>query len=165
MKFMLIMRTVDQAAVEPMAEADFDEMIAAMSAYNESMINSGVMSDGAGLADPSEGAVVDFSGDEPTAASGAYGDLREPFNGFWIVEAATQDEAIDWAKRRRWKPDPRSRCAVSTAPKTSPKAANGFRKRRNGSNWPPQQRLTPAVIPNRVAPPTRFVHRGRSRLD
>ncbi|MCU4297405.1 YciI family protein [Brevibacterium permense] len=99
MKFMLIMRTIDQAAVERMAEADFNEMIAAMGAYNESMINAGVMSDGAGLADPSEGAVVDFSDDEPTASSGAYGSLRELFNGFWIVDVASQDEAIDWAKK------------------------------------------------------------------
>ena len=99
MKFMLIMRTVDQAAVERMAEADFDETIAAMGAYNESMINAGVMSDGAGLADPSEGAVVDFGGPEPTSTPGAYGSLRELFNGFWIVEVASQDEAIAWAKK------------------------------------------------------------------
>lgn len=99
MKFMLIMRTIDQAAVERMAEADFNEMIAAMGAYNEAMINAGVMSDGAGLSDPSEGAVVDFSGDEPTATSGAYGNLRELFNGFWIVDVASLDEAIEWAKK------------------------------------------------------------------
>ncbi|UVI36977.1 YciI family protein [Brevibacterium spongiae] len=99
MKFMLIMRTVDQAAVERMAEADFEEMIAAMGAFNESMVNAGVLSDGAGLADPSEGAVVDFSGTEPTSTTGAYGTLRELFNGFWIVDVATQDEAITWAKK------------------------------------------------------------------
>ncbi|WP_227492887.1 YciI family protein [Brevibacterium sp. CFH 10365] len=78
---MLIMRTVDQVAVERMAEADFNEMIAAMGTYNESMINAGVLSDGAGLADPSEGAVVDFSGSEPTTTPGAYGNLRERING------------------------------------------------------------------------------------
>ena len=54
---------------------------------------------GAGLADPSEGAVVDFGGPEPTSTPGAYGSLRELFNGFWIVEVASQDEAIAWAKK------------------------------------------------------------------
>lgn len=99
MKFMLIMRTVDQVAVERMAEADFNEMIAAMGAYNESMINAGVLSDGAGLAYPPEGAVVDFSGSEATTTPGAYGNLRELFNGFWVIEVASQGEAIDWAKK------------------------------------------------------------------
>ncbi len=140
MKFMLIMRTVDQVAVERMAEADFNEMIAAMGTYNESMINAGVLSDGAGLADPSEGAVVDFSGSEPTTAPGAYGNLRELFNRFWVIEVASQGEAIDWAKpstgrrRRPWTQVPRSRSGGSTAPRTSPKTTNGSRKNRNGSS-------------------------------
>lgn len=99
MKFMLIMRAVDQTAVDAYETADFEKIIADMGAYNESMVNAGVMADGAGLSDASEGAVVDFSEDDPVVTDGPYGELRELFNGFWMVEVSSQEEAIEWAKR------------------------------------------------------------------
>ncbi|GAA1536750.1 MULTISPECIES: YciI family protein [Brevibacterium] len=99
MKFMLIMRAVDQAAVDAFDNTDFDEIIAAMGAYNESMINAGVMADGAGLSDADEGAVVDFSDEDPVVTDGPYGELRELFNGFWMLEVSSKEEAIEWAKR------------------------------------------------------------------
>ncbi|MCM1013724.1 YciI family protein [Brevibacterium sp. XM4083] len=99
MKYMLIMRAVDQAAVDAFEQADFNEVIAAMGRYNESMIEAGVLADGAGLTDASEGAVVDFSEDDPVVTDGPYGELRELFNGFWMVEVSSQEEAVEWAKR------------------------------------------------------------------
>lgn len=99
MKYMLIMRTVDQAAVDAFENTDFNEIIAAMGAYNEQMVNAGVMADGAGLSDASEGAVVEFGEDDPVVTDGPYGELRELFNGFWMLEVASKEEAIEWAKR------------------------------------------------------------------
>lgn len=97
-KYMLIMRGTDegQAAYE---EMDFTEVIAAMGRYNESMMNAGVLAAGEGLSDASEGAVVDFSSDTPVVTDGPYGETKELFNGFWIVDVATKEEAIEWAKR------------------------------------------------------------------
>ncbi|HCG56454.1 MULTISPECIES: hypothetical protein [Brevibacterium] len=51
MKFMLIMCTVDQAAVDASEDVDFNEIVAAMGTDAESMINAGGMADGAGLSD------------------------------------------------------------------------------------------------------------------
>jgi len=99
MKYMLIMRAVDQAAVDEYQKRPFEEIIAEMGAYNESMINAGVMVDGAGLSDASEGAVVDFSAEEPVVTDGPYGELRELFNGFWTLEVSSKEEAVEWAKR------------------------------------------------------------------
>lgn len=96
---MLIMRTVDQAAVDTFENTDFNEIIAAMGKYNESMIEAGVMVDGAGLSDASEGAVVEFGEDDPVVTDGPYGELRELFNGFWMLEVSSKEEAIEWAKR------------------------------------------------------------------
>ena len=95
MKYMLIMRAVDQAAVDAFEQADFNEVIAAMGRYNESMIEAGVLADGAGLTDASEGAVVDFSEDDPVVTDGPYGELRELFNGFWMLEVSSKEEAIE----------------------------------------------------------------------
>jgi hypothetical protein len=97
-KYMLIMRGTDegQQAYEKM---DFTEVIAAMGRYNESMMNAGVLAAGEGLSDASEGAVVDFSTDTPVVTDGPYGETKELFNGFWILDVASQDDAIEWAKR------------------------------------------------------------------
>lgn len=61
MKYMLIMRVINDAAVEASKEIPFEEMINRMGAYNEEMINAGVLLAGEGLSDAAEGAVVDFS--------------------------------------------------------------------------------------------------------
>lgn len=99
MKYMLIMRSIDQAAVDGAKEVPFDEIIAKMGAYNESMVEAGVLIDAAGLAEADEGAVVEFTDETPVVTDGPYGELRELFNGFWVLEVSTQAEAIEWAKR------------------------------------------------------------------
>ncbi|MFS0887162.1 YciI family protein [Aeromicrobium sp. 179-A 4D2 NHS] len=97
-KYMLIMRTSDEALAAS-KEIDFEEIINAMGAYNESLMNAGVMIGGEGLTDPSEGFVVDFSGEEPLVTDGPYGETHELFNGFWMLKVASAQEALEWAKR------------------------------------------------------------------
>jgi hypothetical protein len=97
MKHMLIMRAT-QAAVETYENMDFEAVINAMGAYNEAMMKAGVLVAGEGLA-PEAGYVVDFSGDTPVVSDGPYGEIHELFNGFWILQTATAEEAIEWAKR------------------------------------------------------------------
>lgn len=97
MKHMLIMRASQEAA-DSYAEMDFEAVINAMGAYNESMMAAGVMVSGDGLA-PEPGYVVDFAGETPVVSDGPYGEVHELFNGFWIIQTATADEALEWAKR------------------------------------------------------------------
>lgn len=97
MKHMLIMRTTAEAQAAA-AEQDFEAIINAMGAYNESMITAGVMIGGDGLA-PEPGWVVDFAGETPVVSDGPYGEVHELFNGFWILQTATAEEALEWAKR------------------------------------------------------------------
>jgi hypothetical protein len=97
MKHMLIMRGTAEA-VEASKQLDFNEVLNAMGAYNESMIKAGVMIAGEGLADE-PGYVVDFQNDPPVVSDGPYGEVHELFNGFWIIQTATAEEAVEWAKR------------------------------------------------------------------
>lgn len=98
MKFMLIMRAND-AGVAAFKERPFEQVIEAMGKYNESMINAGVLAGGEGLTDADEGFVVDFSTQTPQVTNGAYGETKELFNGFWILEVASREEAVEWASR------------------------------------------------------------------
>lgn len=97
MKHMLIMRATKEA-VENYEQMDFEAVINAMGAYNESLIKAGVMAGGDGLA-PEPGYVVEFTGEAPIVSDGPYGEVHELFNGFWILQTATAEEAIEWAKR------------------------------------------------------------------
>jgi hypothetical protein len=98
MKYMLIMRATD-AAIEASKEIPFEEIINAMGAYNESLMKAGVLLGGEGLTGPEEGFVVDFSGEEPIVSDGPYGETHELFNGFWLIQTSTKEEAIEWASR------------------------------------------------------------------
>lgn len=96
-KYMLIMRATDEA-VTAYADMPFEEVIAAMGAYNESLIKAGVLVAGDGLA-PEPGLVVDFSATPPVVTDGPYGETKELFNGFWTLEVPTIEEAAEWASR------------------------------------------------------------------
>ena len=100
MKYMLIMRST-QAALEASKEADFEEIINQMGAYNEAMLKAGVMVGGEGLADANEEAnfVVDFDQVPPRITDGPYGETHELFNGFWLLEVPAKEDAIEWASR------------------------------------------------------------------
>jgi hypothetical protein len=96
-KYMLIMR--NSGSVESFEDMDFDAVITAMGKFNEEMITAGVLLAGDGLSDAAQGAVVEFTGEAPIVTDGPYGEAHELFNGFWTIQAATLQEAVEWAKR------------------------------------------------------------------
>lgn len=97
MKHMLIMRAT-QAAIDASKEMDFEQILNEMGAYNEQLMQAGVMVAGEGLADE-PGYLVEFGGETPVVSDGPYGEVHELFNGFWILQTATAEEALEWAKR------------------------------------------------------------------
>jgi hypothetical protein len=98
-KYMLIMRTTDESnAAAADADFDFDQILEAMGRFNEEMISAGVLLAAEGL-DPAPGVVVDYSTQPPVVTDGPYGETKELFGGYWILEVASQEEAVEWAKR------------------------------------------------------------------
>jgi hypothetical protein len=97
-KYMLIMRATDESYAE-FENIDFDEVLESMGRFNEEMVSAGVLVAAEGLDDASEGVVVDYSSQPPVATDGPYGETKELFNGFWIVDVASKEEAVEWAKR------------------------------------------------------------------
>ncbi|MCJ1698248.1 YciI family protein [Rathayibacter festucae] len=100
MKYMLIMRATDTAKAAYEA-IPFDEIITRMGQYNEAMITAGVLLAGEGLADDvaTSGFVVDFSSEPAAITDGPYGETHELFNGFWIIQVSSKEEAKEWALR------------------------------------------------------------------
>ena len=98
MKYMLIMRATDEAYAQ-MGAIDFDEMLETMGKYNDEMIGAGVLVAAEGLDDAKEGVVVDYSSEPPAVTDGPYGETKELFGGFYILNVASKEEAVEWAKR------------------------------------------------------------------
>ncbi|MFI9486819.1 YciI family protein [Promicromonospora sp. NPDC052451] len=97
-KYMLIMRGTDEtvAAYEQM---DFQKIVADMGRFNQEMIQAGVLVAGEGLEDAADSVVVDYSSETPVVTDGPYGETKELFNGFWILDVASKEEAVEWARR------------------------------------------------------------------
>jgi hypothetical protein len=99
MKFMLIMRADDEAFAK-FADLDFTDIINQMGKFNDELIRSGVLLAAEGLdPDPASGVVVDFTGEAPVVSDGPYGETKELFGGFYMIDVASIDDAVAWAKR------------------------------------------------------------------
>jgi hypothetical protein len=98
-RYMLIMRSTPEAEAFVEQNVDFNEIIAAMGRYNQSLVEAGVLLAGEGLTPAEGGFVVDFDADPPVVTDGPYAETKELFNGFWLIEVATRDEAKGWAAK------------------------------------------------------------------
>jgi hypothetical protein len=97
-KYMLIMRATDEAYAS-FRDVGFDEIVAAVGRFNQELISAGVLVAAEGLDDAEQGVVVDFSAEPPVVTDGPYGETKELFGGFYILDVASREEAVEWAKR------------------------------------------------------------------
>ena len=107
MRFMRMVKAsaATEANVMP-TEAQFAEM----GAYNEQLIKAGVMKDGMGLQSSEKGARIHIKGKEKRwVEDGPFAETKELIAGFWIIEVASKEEAIAWARAK-----PSTRCAISS---------------------------------------------------
>ena len=96
-KYMLIMRGTDESNAAMMA--DIERGMAETRELIGEMMKAGVLLAAEGLDDPSRGVVVDFSGAGPVVTDGPYGETRELFGGYFMLDVASKEEAVEWAKR------------------------------------------------------------------
>jgi hypothetical protein len=75
------------------------EQLKEMMAFNEELVNAGIMQAGEGLHPSSKGKRVRFSGTKRTVIDGPFAETKELIAGFWLWEVKSMDEAVEWAKR------------------------------------------------------------------
>lgn len=98
MRFMMLMipQGYEQAAPGTMPDP---EAVAKMMKYNEQLQKAGVLLELNGLHPPSAGARVSFKGGVPTVTDGPFAEAKEVIGGYWMIQAKSREEAIEWAKR------------------------------------------------------------------
>ena len=66
--------------------------------FNNELRSSGAWVFAGGLHAPSTATVVDATKGDVTVTDGPYVETKEQIGGFWVIEAADLDAALDWAK-------------------------------------------------------------------
>jgi len=96
MRFMVIVKASkeSEAGVMP-SEQDLNDM----GKFNVELEKAGVMLAGEGLHPSSKGARIRFDGKKPTVIDGPFAETKELVAGFWLIQAKSMDEAIQWMKR------------------------------------------------------------------
>jgi len=76
-----------------------EQLLTEMGAYNEQLVNAGIMLAGEGLHPSAKGARVQFSDTNRTVVDGPFAETKELVAGFWLWQVRSMDEAIEWVKR------------------------------------------------------------------
>ena len=80
-------------------EMPTEKELAAMGAYNEQLVQAGVMLAGEGLHPSSRGCRVVHTADKTTVIDGPFAETKELIAGFWLLQAKSYEEAVEWLKR------------------------------------------------------------------
>lgn len=96
MRFMMIVKASPDSEAGVMPRKD---LVEAMGRFNEEMAKAGVMLAGEGLHPSSKGARIKFKGGKTTVIDGPFAETKELIAGFWMIQVASKEEAIAWARR------------------------------------------------------------------
>jgi hypothetical protein len=96
MRFMVIVKATpeSESGVLPSTEE-----FAAMGRFNEELVKAGMMLAGEGLQPSSKGARIRYAGGKPTVTDGPFTEAKELVAGFWLIQAKSKDEVVEWLKR------------------------------------------------------------------
>ena len=96
MRFMIIVKSrpeIENTAPPP-------EMFEEMGKFNQSLVDAGILLAAEGLTESKHGAIVTFrKGGKFEVKDGPFTEAKELVAGFWIIQAKSLEEAVEWAKR------------------------------------------------------------------
>jgi hypothetical protein len=97
MRFMMLLPAPVEA-LEKCAIPD-KELVLAMHKYNDQLKKAGALLSAEGLHPTSKGTRLRISGGKPVITDGPFAEAKEVIAGFWIIQANSKEEALEWAKR------------------------------------------------------------------
>ena len=96
MRFMVIVKADKNSEAGVMPS---EKLLADMGKYNEQLVKAGIMLAGEGLHPSSKGKRVRFDADQRTVVDGPFAETKELVAGFWLLQAKSLDEVVEWIKR------------------------------------------------------------------
>jgi len=103
MRFLMLMiPKVYQGAGSRSLPQDFapsPDAVERMTRYNERLAQAGALIALDGLHPPEKGARLSFQGGKAQVTDGPFTESKEVIGGYWIIQAASMQEAVGWAKQ------------------------------------------------------------------
>lgn len=96
MRFMVLVKANQDSEAGVLPDG---KILTAMGKYNEELVKEGVMLAAEGLHPSSKGTRVKFSGEKRAVIDGPFTETKELIAGFWLWQAKSKEEAIEWLKR------------------------------------------------------------------
>ncbi len=87
----------NEARERPLAQ--MEPIWAAVGALNEQAMADGIFVFAGGLHDPSATTTIDPRSGTPVISDGPYVETKEYMGGFWVIEVADLDAALEWSQR------------------------------------------------------------------
>jgi hypothetical protein len=79
------------------------EELSEMGAFNQQLVEAGIMLAGEGLHPSSKGARIAYGGPKPLVTDGPFAETKELVAGFWLLQVKSKEEAIEWLSRAPFK--------------------------------------------------------------
>jgi hypothetical protein len=96
MRFMAMVRATRASEA---GEMPSETLLMEMGRFNEELAKAGVLLAGEGLHPSMRGARVRYEGDRRGVVDGPFAEARELIAGFWLLQCASLEEAVEWLKR------------------------------------------------------------------
>jgi hypothetical protein len=96
MRFLVIVKATKDSEAGKLPER---KLMDDMAAYNEELAKAGVLLAAEGLQPSSKGARVRFDGKSRSVIDGPFAETKELVAGFWIMQAKSLAEVVEWVKR------------------------------------------------------------------
>jgi hypothetical protein len=98
MRVMVIVKATKESEAE--IQPGDEQMLKEMGAFNEELVNAGIMlAAGEGLKPSRYGKRVKFSGKSRTVTDGPFAETKELIAGYWLWKVESMEEAVKWVKR------------------------------------------------------------------
>jgi len=96
MRFMVIVKADKDTEAGVLPD---EKLLTEMTRFNEELANAGMLLAGEGLQPSSKGARVRFSKNGTKVIDGPFAETKELVAGFWLWEAKSLEEAVQWVQR------------------------------------------------------------------
>ena len=90
--------SAEEPTMESMDPAALQAVIAEVDAFNTRLRDEGAWLFAGGLHPPSTATTVDHVGGEPVHTDGPFVEAASYVGGFWVVEAASREQAVGYAE-------------------------------------------------------------------
>ena len=101
MKYMLTLIGEEQGGMDDMTPEQVAEMMEPWNEYNRQLLEAGAFVAGEGLHPSSSATTIHVAenGTDQTVTDGPFAETKEQLGGFYLIECADLDEALEWAKK------------------------------------------------------------------